>query len=343
MSLEIKKRTEGLTGLANLGNTCFMNTTLQCLSHTYTFNNFLDKSENQKKIQKKPESLILMEWNKLRNMMWSEDCIISPGGFLGAVQKVAKIKEKMLFTGLAQNDLPEFLNFIIDCFHTSIMREVSMNINGNITTNKDKIAKECFTMMKNMYKKEYSEVLDIFYGIHVSNTKGIDKDILGSNPEPFLMLDLPIPEINESRQPTINDCFNVYTKDEKLEDSEQYINSDGKRVLSKQILFWKLPDILIVTLKRFNNSAVKDDTFVHFPLENLDLSKYVIGYDKESFKYDLYGICNHRGGVHGGHYYAYVKTPNDSWYEFNDSIVKKIDISKNVSSDAYCLFYRKKK
>jgi ubiquitin carboxyl-terminal hydrolase 8 len=343
MSFGIKKKTEGLTGLANLGNTCFMNTTLQCLSHTYKFNDFLDKSDNQKKIQKKPESLILMEWNKLRNMMWSEDCIISPGGFLGAVQKVAKIKKKMLFTGFAQNDLPEFLNFIIDCFHTSIMREVNMNINGNITTNKDKIAKECFTMMKNMYKKEYSEVLDIFYGIHVSNTKGVDNAVLGSNPEPFLMLDLPIPEIKESQQLNITDCFDVYTKDEKLEEKNQYVNDDGKRVVSKQILFWKLPDVLIVTLKRFNNSAVKDDTFVNFPLEDLDLSKYIIGYDKDSFKYDLYGICNHRGGVHGGHYYAYVKTPDDSWHEFNDSIVKKIDISKNVSSEAYCLFYRKKK
>ena len=341
MSLETKKKAEGLTGLANLGNTCFMNTTLQCLSHTYAFNDFLDNSENQKKIQKKPESLILMEWNKLRNMMWSEDCIISPGGFLGAVQKVAKIKKKMLFTGFAQNDLPEFLNFIIDCFHTSIMREVNMNINGNIITNKDKIAKECFTMMKNMYKKEYSELLDIFYGIHVSNTKGDNNEILGSNPEPFLMLDLPIPK--ESRQLNIIDCFNVYTKNEELEEKNQYINDDGKRVLSKQILFWSLPSILIVTLKRFNNAATKDDTFVDFPLEDLDLSKYIIGYDKDSFKYDLYGIGNHRGGVCGGHYYAYVKTPNESWYEFNDSSVKKIDISNKVSSEAYCLFYRKKK
>ena len=46
---------------------------------------------------------------------------------------------------------------------------------------------------------------------------------------------------------------------------------------------------------------------VDFPLNNLDLSKYVVGYDKNSFKYDLYGICNHSGGSAGGHYTAYVK------------------------------------
>ena len=64
-----------------------------------------------------------MEWDKLRELMWSENCIISPGGFYTSVSKVAKIKDKIIFTGHAQNDLTEFLIFIIDCFHNAIMRE----------------------------------------------------------------------------------------------------------------------------------------------------------------------------------------------------------------------------
>ena len=59
------------------------------------------------RLLKKEDSLITMEWDKLR-MMWSENCIISPGGFLDAVQKVAKIKNKDLFTGYAQNDFRIF-------------------------------------------------------------------------------------------------------------------------------------------------------------------------------------------------------------------------------------------
>ena len=209
---------KGLTGLANLGNTCFMNTTLQCLSHTYSFNDFLKKQTYKQKIKKKPESLILMEWDKLREMIWSENCIISPGGFLSSVQKVAKIKGKHLFTGYAQNDLPEFLTFIIDCFHTSIMREVNMKIKGKVLTDKDKVAKKCYSMMKNMYKKEYSEILDIFYGIHVSCVKGETNNTLSCNPEPFLMLDLPIP--NKSNVSLI-DCFDEYTKREILDEDNQ--------------------------------------------------------------------------------------------------------------------------
>ena len=109
-----------------------------------------------------------MEWDKLREMLWSENCIISPGGFISSVQKVAKIKDKDIFTGFAQNDSSEFLGFIIDCFHTAIQREVNMTITGTAESDTDKLAQKCYGMMKNMYKKEYSEFLNMFYGIQVS-------------------------------------------------------------------------------------------------------------------------------------------------------------------------------
>ena len=158
---------KGLTGLVNLGNTCFINSTLQCLSHTYELNKFLD-TDFKCRILNKNESLILQEWNELRKLMWSENCIISPGKFLNAVHSVATKKNKDIFTGYAQNDLPEFLLFFIDCFHSALSREVDMDISGNSENNKDYLAIRCYTMMKTMYCKEYSEILKLFFGIHVS-------------------------------------------------------------------------------------------------------------------------------------------------------------------------------
>ena len=199
MSLTEKYKDKGLSGLTNLGNTCFMNSALQCLSHSYDLNNFLKAGAYKKRLNKKAEALILLEWDKLRTMIWSENCIISPGGFLSSVQKVAKIKDKAIFTGFAQNDFTEFLTFIIDCFHTAIYREVDMQITGKTITETDKLAKNCFTMMKNMYKKEYSEMLGLFYGIHVSKISTPENKYLSSAPEPFLTLDLSLPVDSQTK------------------------------------------------------------------------------------------------------------------------------------------------
>jgi len=339
---------KGLSGLSNLGNTCFMNSALQCLSHCYVLNDFLKEEKFKKKVNKKAESLILLEWNKLRELLWSENCIISPGGFLSSVQKVAKIKDKSIFTGFAQNDLTEFVAFVIDCFHTSISREVNMFITGDALTETDKLAQKCFEMKKMMYKKEYSEFLNLFYGTHVSKIKTKGGDYINATPEPFLLLDLPLPlETLENNKPcTLLECLDNYTEIEILEGDNMYENENTgkKEVANKQLLFWSLPEIFIITLKRFSNSVNKNQSHVHFPLENLDMSPYVVGYDKFSYNYDLCGICNHSGGVFGGHYTSYVKNANGKWYHFNDANVEEVtDKHQLISPKSYCFFYCKKK
>lgn len=82
------------------------------------------------------------------------------------------------------------------------------------------------------------------------------------------------------------------------------------RQATKKLDLWKLPDILVVHLKRFSYSRYlknKLDTFVNFPIGNLDLSKYVKSKDGQSHVYELYAISNHYGGLGGGHYTAYAK------------------------------------
>ena len=348
MSLTEKYKDKGLSGLTNLGNTCFMNSALQCLSHCYKLNDFLNKGDYKKKLNKKAESLILLEWDKLRTLLWSENCIISPGGFLSSVQKVAKIKDKSIFTGYAQNDLTEFVGFVIDCFHSAISREVNMTITGDALTETDKLAKKCFEMKKMMYKKEYSEFLNLFYGTHVSKIETESGEYINATPEPFLLLDLPLPSetLKNNKPCTLKECLDNYTELEILDGDNMYFNDNTgkKEVAKKQLLFWSLPEVLIITLKRYSNSVNKNQALVHFPLENLDMSSYIVGYDKFSYNYDLCGICNHSGGVFGGHYTSYVKNANGKWYHFNDPSVEVVnDTTKLISPKSYCLFYHKKK
>ena len=342
---EIKEKYggKGLTGLANLGNTCYLNATMQIISHTYQLNKFLD-SGYKNRLNKKPESVLLIEWDKLRNLMWSENCTVSPAGWVQAVQKVAKLKGQDLFSGWEQNDLPEFLLFLIDSFHVAMQREVDMNIKGNVLNDRDKLAKVCYEMMQNMYKKEYSELLGIFYGIQVTQIVDLNDKMLSAVPEPFFMIDLPL---SQGKSPTLQSCLDEYYKPERMSGDDQYFNEEKneKEDVDRSLCVWSFPNILVISFKRFNNFGKKDQRLVTFEISDLDLSKYVKGYEKNSFIYDLYGVCNHSGGTWGGHYTANVKNANGSWYHFNDTNVIPIndtDINKIISNQAYCLFYEKK-
>ena len=335
---------KGLSGLANLGNTCFINSCIQVLSHTYELNYFLEPETYKNKLKKKYDSALIIEWDNLRKIMWNSNCIISPGKFIKTVQKVAQLKGMEMFTGFSQNDLPEFLLFLIDCFHTSLSREIKMTISGNPENETDKVAIQCFEMIKNMYSKEYSEIWNLFYGIHVSEITDLETDKqLNITPEPYLMIDLPIPSNN--KMPSLIDCFDLYVEGEILDGENAWFNEETnqKTNIRKRIQFWSFPDILIIDFKRFNNRFQKNQILVTFPLDNLDLSKYVIGYKKECYKYELYGVCNHSGSVMGGHYTSFVKNANDNWYHFNDQEVSSLVTPENViTPKAYCLFYRKK-
>jgi ubiquitin carboxyl-terminal hydrolase 8 len=269
--------------------------------------------------------------------------MVVPNQFVRTVQMVAAHKKIDIFTGFLQNDLSEFLLFIIDCFHTSLSREIKMTISGTPLNDTDKTAIQCFEMIKNMYSKEYSEVWNLFYAVHVSEITNLDtNEKIKITPEPYFMIDLPIPENNKS--PSLIDCLNLYVEGETLTGENKWFNELTKEKINirKKIMFWSFPNILVIDFKRFNNRFQKNQILITFPFENLDLSEYVIGYKKELYKYELYGVCNHSGGVMGGHYTAYVKNANGKWYHFNDTNVSEVALKESIiSAKAYVLFYRK--
>lgn len=356
---------KGLSGLANMGNTCYVNACLQMLSHTYEFNDFLSKNggEYKARLNHKVDSVLLHEWDKLRAMMWSGNCIISPGGFVSSMQKIAKLKNMDLFSGFQQNDVAEFLVFLLDCFHTALAREVEMKVRGVARNATDRAAKECYDMMASMYKKQYSEVLNIFYGVQVSiietlhSHPGQKPASLSSKPEPFCILNLSIPQkpasasASASAPVSLFDCLDHHCAPEVLTGENAWFNEAAGELqdVQKRLSFWSLPNVLIVVLKRFEMNARgyvrKIQVPVDVPCSRADFSKYVHGYNPTSYVYDLFGVCNHHGGsAMGGHYTATIKNANGKWYACNDTLVKEVPLDSSasiVSNLPYCLFYRK--
>jgi ubiquitin C-terminal hydrolase len=354
---------KGLTGLANMGNTCYVNACLQLLSHTYEFNDFLSKNDGEYKsrLNHKVDSVLLHEWDKLRAMMWTDNCIISPGGFVTAMQKIAKIKHMDLFSGFQQNDVGEFLVFMLDCFHTALAREVEMKVKGVARNATDRAAKECYEMMAGMYKKQYSEVLNIFYGVQVSVIESVvpgdstNAMALSTKPEPFCILNLSFPcangiANNAFKALSLHDCMEHHCAPEVLSGDNAWFNeaTGAKQDVQKRLSFWSLPNVLIIGLKRFEMNARghvrKIQALIDVPCNRADFSKYVHGYNRESYVYELFGVCNHHGGSPmGGHYTATIKNANGKWYGCNDTTVKEVPLTGDsiVSNLPYCLFYRK--
>lgn len=146
---------------------------------------------------------------------------------------------------------------------------------------------------------------------------------------------------------SLQDCLDEFTKEEKLGEDDLWYCPQCKKhqQATKRFDLWKVPDILVVHLKRFSNSRTfrdKIDVLVDFPTEGLDISGMVgerqvaqrlkeagvdaeqLGLDDtdEPLVYDLYAVDEHMGGLGGGHYRAYTYNHiTDKWYHFDDSYV----------------------
>ncbi|KAI7993117.1 Ubiquitin carboxyl-terminal hydrolase 8 [Camellia lanceoleosa] len=142
-------------------------------------------------------------------------------------------------------------------------------------------------------------------------------------------------------------CLEAFLKEEPLgpEDMWYCPNCKKHRQASKKLDLWRLPEILIIHLKRFSYNRVfknKLETFVDFPIDDFDLSTYIVHQSAQvSHRYVLYAVSNHYGGMGGGHYTAFVQLGRDRWYEFDDSLVSPASEEQIKTSAAYVLFYRR--
>ncbi|XP_050371487.1 ubiquitin carboxyl-terminal hydrolase 8 [Argentina anserina] len=142
-------------------------------------------------------------------------------------------------------------------------------------------------------------------------------------------------------------CLEAFLKEEPLGPEDMWYCPGCKKhcQASKKLDLWRLPEILVIHLKRFSYSRFlknKLETYVDFPVDDLDLSTYIAYRTGElSNRYMLYAVSNHYGSMGGGHYTAFVHHGADRWYDFDDSHVSPVNQDKIKSAAAYVLFYRR--
>eukprot|EP01059_Diplonema_ambulator_P035874 TRINITY_DN8659_c0_g1_i1.p1 TRINITY_DN8659_c0_g1~~TRINITY_DN8659_c0_g1_i1.p1 ORF type:complete len:628 (+),score=174.51 TRINITY_DN8659_c0_g1_i1:62-1945(+) len=366
----------GRCGLANLGNTCYMNAAIQCLSATPKFrqhflsDRFIRGVNTSNPLGCKGE--IVCAFAKLLKNMWRGQRSFKPTEFKHTVSHHNK-----MFMGWNQHDSHEFNNYLLDSLHEDL-NEVTDKVPYSQLPDEIKQPDSVAAGMwwSNHLQRNRSIIVRLFHGQHKSVLECVKCGSQSIAFDPFSCLSVPFPS-SGSPPLKLEACLNLFSKQENI---GRECGSCGGNKARKKIMLWRLPKYLIIHMKRFQHTGSKINTPINAP-DKLDPSPWLarplqdalndmtdcsssplpLGPQKPTHRripsvgsaassmdeinyegtYHLYAKINHFGTARSGHYTATAKIA-DEWYSFDDSLVTgplREHPCARPTASAYLLFY----
>ncbi|KAK5835875.1 ubiquitin C-terminal hydrolase 12 isoform X1 [Gossypium arboreum] len=301
-SYDSKKET-GYVGLKNQGATCYMNSLLQTLYHIPYFRKavyHMPTTENDMPIGSIPLALQSLFYK----LQYNDTSV--------ATKELTKSFGWDTYDSFMQHDVQELNRVLCEKLEDKMKGTV---VEGTIQ--------------------------QLFEGHHMNYIECINVDYKSTRRESFYDLQLDVKGCRD-----VYASFDKYVEVERLEgDNKYHAEEHGLQDAKKGVLFIDFPPVLQLQLKRFEydfmrDTMVKINDRYEFPLQ-LDLDredgKYLSPDADRSVRnlYMLHSVLVHSGGVHGGHYYAFIRpTLSDQWYKFDDERVTKEDM-KRVLEEQY--------
>ncbi|KAG9260730.1 ubiquitin carboxyl-terminal hydrolase 49 [Astyanax mexicanus] len=403
-SSQVRRRrlAPGVTGLRNLGNTCYMNSILQVLSHLQKFRECfltLDLCETEELLAKtnhpqgvrgvsagmlgsasalsalgkqqnngsgelvqpkeprcssRQQVSLCHELHTLFRVMWSGRwTLVSPFAMLHSVWNLIPA-----FRGYDQQDAQEFLCELLDKVQQELESDGSRKRRIVIPITQRKLSKQVLKVLNTIFHGQLLSQVTCLSCKHKSNTV-----------EPFWDLSLEFPERYHSlekasacqRSCTLTEMLAKFTETEALEGCIYACNFCNRKrrksshkplALSeacKQLLIYRLPQVLRLHLKRFRWSGRnhREKIGVHVAFDQvLNMESYCCSdshaaLQRQAYTYDLSAVVMHHGkGFGSGHYTAYCyNTEGGFWVHCNDSEMNVCSVEEVCSTQAYILFY----
>ncbi|KAL5702539.1 ubiquitinyl hydrolase 1 [Ranunculus cassubicifolius] len=285
-----KKETTSYVGLKNQGATCYMNSLLQTLYHIPCF---------RKAVYRMPTT--------------------ENGGMPLALQtlfyklqyKGSSVGTKELTKSFGWSSADSFMQHDVQELNRVLCEKLENKMKGTVVE---------------------GTIQNLFEGHHMNYIDCIDVDYKSTRKESYYDIQLDVKGCRD-----IYASFDKYVEVERMEGDNKYnAEEHGLQDAKKGVLFIDFPPVLQLQLKRFEydfrkDTMVKINDKYEFPL-TLDL-------DRENWKYlspdsdkgvrnlyTLHSVLVHRGGVSGGHYYAFIQpTLADQWFKFDDERITKED------------------
>ena len=333
---------EPIRGLWNIGNTCFMNSVLQCLSHTLPLRQFYVSDEYKHYLNNRGD--LSKAFKRVMIELWGTNCRYSvhPNDLKKQVRAITN-----RFPKYKQHDAHEYMRFLLNELHEEINR-------ASVEGRKSPVDNETLEEACARYLTwEDSRISELFGGMLRSDVCCSVCSNQSTVYIPFLDIALPIPERKctysrpihlysiesipyETSAVQLDECLKMLKISENLDEERPYCNKCMKLIKStKRLGIDKLPRFLVIQLKRF--SYYPKPTKLSTPVKFDEIWRLV---DSANMihTYSLYGIVCHSGTISSGHYTSYCKY-KDQWRCFDDEITAEVSWEQVKVQEAYILLY----
>ena len=299
----------GAVGLKNLGNTCYMNSAIQCLSNIPSLRDFFVTGDYLKTLNpqaSKTKGKLAQAFAELLQEMWAgKGEFVVPSNLKDVISRFSN-----QFEDGAQEDSMELLEYLIDGIGkdcNKIKGQQPYKPNEEVQgCNEEKLEKQA---LRNYMTRNKSRVNKYFLGFLSSVvTCPIDEPQCGRKcvtMDPYTSVKLELPK-REDKPLKLQELLRNFVREETLrrEDAWYCDNCKEYKEAAKKLEFRTVPPVLVLQFKRFKYNELESkriDTPIDFPLEGLDMKPFctkTAGKQRnQEFLYDLVSIIDHYGTV----------------------------------------------
>lgn len=325
-------------GLANMGNTCYLNSAIQALRHARPFAEYLGTSawERHRHADRKAAQLAEETAGLVHALTEPGDKRVAPSSFVRAFVGFAREFNDEIRFG-AQADAAEAIQILLEGLHTQLSREVRMDITGRATSPEQEEFVRSLESWATFFRKEYSPLVDAFYGQTQTTItcKGCGKK--STRYEPWSVYKLPIPgsEKAGAPAPTLQDCLRAAVAGETIEGYAcEGCNKRTDAAMTHTLS--RFPQYMIVSLKRFTNQGAKVRARIPYDADRVDLGEFRAWpsiHGKQTYR--VIATIEHLGSSRGGHYVMRAREGRE-WLLYDDASVSSVP-NGDAGPDTYVL------